>query len=29
MPAKDIFHQLVRTALENQGWRITHRIIKV
>ncbi|WP_353734833.1 MULTISPECIES: element excision factor XisH family protein [unclassified Okeania] len=24
MSAKDIFHQLVRTALENQGWIITH-----
>lgn len=24
MPAKDIFHQLVRTALENEGWTITH-----
>ncbi len=24
MPAKDIFHQLVRTALENEGWIITH-----
>lgn len=24
MPRKDIFHQLVKTALENQGWTITH-----
>ncbi|NEP78222.1 MAG: fatty-acid oxidation protein subunit alpha [Okeania sp. SIO3B3] len=24
MPAKDIFHQLVRTALENEDWIITH-----
>ncbi|NEQ40724.1 MAG: hypothetical protein F6K40_32675 [Okeania sp. SIO3I5] len=24
MPAKDTFHQLVRTALENEGWTITH-----
>lgn len=24
MPAKDIFHQLVRTALEQEGWTITH-----
>ncbi|NER03740.1 MAG: fatty-acid oxidation protein subunit alpha [Okeania sp. SIO3C4] len=24
MPAKDIFHQLVITALENKGWIITH-----
>jgi hypothetical protein len=24
MPAKDMFHQLVRTALENEGWTITH-----
>ena len=24
MPAKDIFHQIVRTALENEGWTITH-----
>ena len=24
MPAKDIFHQLVRTALEHEGWIITH-----
>jgi XisH protein len=24
MPAKDVFHELVRTALENEGWTITH-----
>jgi hypothetical protein len=24
MPRKDIFHQLVKTALENEGWTITH-----
>lgn len=24
MPAKDIFHELVRNALENEGWTITH-----
>ncbi|MEC4895091.1 MAG: XisH family protein [Oscillatoria sp. PMC 1051.18] len=24
MPAKDAFHELVRTALENEGWTITH-----
>jgi hypothetical protein len=24
MPAKDIFHSLVRTALEKEGWMITH-----
>lgn len=24
MPAKDKFHELVKTALENQGWTITH-----
>jgi hypothetical protein len=24
MPAKDIFHSLVRTALEKEGWVITH-----
>ncbi len=24
MPAKDAFHELVRTALEKQGWTITH-----
>ncbi len=24
MPAKDIFHQLVRTDLENEGWKITN-----
>jgi hypothetical protein len=24
MPAKDVFHQLVKTALEQQGWTITH-----
>jgi hypothetical protein len=24
MPAKDAFHQLVRTALEKDGWTITH-----
>jgi WD40 repeat protein len=24
MPAKDVFHQLVKTALENEGWTITH-----
>lgn len=24
MPARDIFHQLVRTALENEGWVVTH-----
>ncbi|MEQ8996716.1 MAG: XisH family protein [Coleofasciculus sp. B1-GNL1-01] len=24
MPAKDAFHQLVRTALEHEGWTITH-----
>ena len=22
--AKDIYHNLVRTALENEGWTITH-----
>ena len=24
MPAKDKFHELVKTALQNQGWIITH-----
>lgn len=24
MPARDIFHQAVRTALEKEGWTITH-----
>jgi hypothetical protein len=24
MPAKDVFHELVRAALENEGWIITH-----
>ncbi len=24
MPAKDLHHQIVRTALEKDGWRITH-----
>ena len=24
MPAKDAFHQLVRAALEREGWTITH-----
>jgi XisH protein len=24
MPAKDTFHKLVRTALEKEGWTITH-----
>lgn len=24
MPARDVFHDLVRTALENEGWIITH-----
>jgi len=24
MPAKDIFHDLVRNALEREGWTITH-----
>ena len=24
MPARDTFHELVRTALQNQGWTITH-----
>jgi hypothetical protein len=24
MPAKDAFHELVRTALEHDGWTITH-----
>ena len=24
MPAKDIFHHLVKHALEKEGWRITH-----
>ncbi len=24
MPAKDIFHNLVKHALEKEGWRITH-----
>lgn len=24
MPAKDAFHELVRTALENEEWIITH-----
>lgn len=24
MPVKDLFHQIVRTALENEGWVITH-----
>lgn len=24
MPAKDAFHDLVRAALENEGWTITH-----
>jgi len=24
MPAKDIFHESVRNALEKDGWNITH-----
>ncbi|MBF2015968.1 MAG: XisH family protein [Rivularia sp. T60_A2020_040] len=24
MPAKDIFHEVVKSALEKEGWRITH-----
>jgi hypothetical protein len=24
MPARDTFHELVRTALHNEGWTITH-----
>ncbi|MEG3972351.1 element excision factor XisH family protein [Microcoleus sp. T2B6] len=24
MPAKDKFHELVKTALQNQDWTITH-----
>ncbi|MDM8537043.1 element excision factor XisH family protein [Desulfobacterales bacterium HSG17] len=24
MPAKDIFHDIVKTALEKAGWKITH-----
>jgi hypothetical protein len=24
MPAKDRFHQIVKTALQNEGWTITH-----
>ena len=24
MPAKDIYHDLVRNALEREGWTITH-----
>jgi XisH protein len=24
MPAKDIFHEIVRTALDRDGWAITH-----
>lgn len=24
MPAKDIFHNLVKHALEKEGWKITH-----
>jgi hypothetical protein len=24
MPAKDVFHELVKTALQNEGWTITH-----
>jgi hypothetical protein len=24
MPTRDIFHELVRTVLENEGWIITH-----
>jgi hypothetical protein len=24
MPAKDLFHHLVRTALQQEGWKITH-----
>jgi XisH protein len=24
MSARDTFHELVRTALENEGWTITH-----
>ncbi len=24
MPAKDLFHDLVRSALEKDGWKITH-----
>jgi hypothetical protein len=24
MPARDTFHELVRTALQNEGWTITH-----
>ncbi|WP_446370527.1 element excision factor XisH family protein [Coleofasciculus sp. G3-WIS-01] len=26
MPAKDAFHQLVRTALEHEGWTIAQWI---
>ncbi len=29
MPAKDAYHQTVRTALEADGWRITHDPYKV
>ncbi|HAG81231.1 MAG TPA: fatty-acid oxidation protein subunit alpha [Cyanobacteria bacterium UBA12227] len=24
MPAKDVFHEIVKTALEKEGWQITH-----
>ncbi len=24
MPTRDIFHELVRTVLENEGWTVTH-----
>lgn len=24
MPAKDIFHEVVKTALQKDGWQITH-----
>ncbi|MBD2500490.1 XisH family protein [Anabaena azotica] len=24
MPAKDVFHEVVKTALEKDGWQITH-----
>jgi hypothetical protein len=29
MPALDIFHQIVRTALEKEGWTVTHDPLKL
>ncbi|GAB3497840.1 hypothetical protein GCM10027341_18550 [Spirosoma knui] len=29
MPAKDVYHQVVRTALEKDSWQITHDPLRV